>query len=414
MEISARMGMPPRETKVVGIICTGHFFSHFFLLMLPPLFPVLREIYGVGFTELGFATACFSIASGFTQIPVGFMVDRYGAKKLLIWGLATESVAICLIGVFPVYPALLALMIAAGLSNSVFHPADYAILNANVDKSRIGRIFSFHTFTGYLGDAVAPATVLLLASLFDWRVAMFVCGLFGLITAAVMWANAEILDNATRTNAKSASDAAPGGKPALKGMALLFSLPILMGLLFFAAMSIANGGIRTFGVSTLHELYHTSLGAAGAVISVYLFVSPVGVLAGGFVADRIKRHDIVAAGCILIIAMCVFSIAIFDPPLVVIGCLLAVAGFGNGFLAPPRDMIVRSLAPPDAIGSVFGFVSSGFAIAGIIAPILYGWLLDHSDPRNVFWVSGFVALITIVTVLGTGSVGRRAAARQAV
>ena len=409
MEISVRLGMPPRETKVVGIICTGHFFSHFFLLLLPPLFPVLREIYGVGFTELCFATACFSIASGFTQIPVGFMVDRYGAKKLLIWGLATESIAICLIGVFPFYAALVTLMIAAGLSNSVFHPADYAILNANVDKSRIGRIFSFHTFTGYLGDAVAPATVLLLASLFDWRVAMFMCGMFGLITAAVMWANAEILDDATTTNAK---DAAPGAKPALKGMALLFSLPILMGLLFFAVMSIANGGIRTFGVSALHELYQTSLGAAGLVISVYLFVSPIGVLAGGFVADRIKRHDIVAAVCILVIALCVFSIAIFDPPMVVIGILLAIAGFGNGFLAPPRDMIVRSLAPPGAIGSVFGFVSSGFAIAGIIAPVLYGWLLDHSDPRNVFWVSGFVALLTIVTVLGTGSVGRRAAAAK--
>ena len=410
MEISARLGMPPRETRVVGIICAGHFFSHFFLLLVPPLFPVLREIYGVGFTELGFATACFSIASGFTQVPVGFMVDRYGAKKLLIWGLATESIAICLIGVFPVYGALVMLMIAAGLSNSVFHPADYAILNATVDKSRIGRIFSFHTFTGYLGDAVAPATILVLASLFDWRVGMFVCGLLGLITAGVMWANAGILDEAPATNAKQ-PDAAPGSKPALTGWALLFSLPILMGLLFFMVMSIANGGLRTFGVSALHELYQTSLGEAGFVISIYLSVAPIGVLAGGWVVDRIKRQDIVAAVCILIIATCVFAIAIFDPPLWGIGVLLAIAGFGNGFLAPSRDMIVRSLAPPGAIGSVFGFVSSGFALAGIVAPVLYGWLLDHSDPRNVFWVSGFVALITIVTVLGTGSVGRRAAAR---
>src|SRR3989337_900989 len=106
MELSARLGMPPRETKVVGIICTGHFFSHFFLLLLPPLFPVLREIYGVGFTELGFATACFSVASGFTQIPVGFMVDRYGARHILVWGLFIESIAIALIGVFPLYGAL--------------------------------------------------------------------------------------------------------------------------------------------------------------------------------------------------------------------------------------------------------------------------------------------------------------------
>ncbi len=406
MELSARLGMPPRETKVVGLVCTGHFFSHFFLLLVPPLFPVLREVYGVGFTELGFAAACFSIATGFTQIPVGFLVDKYGAKNLLIGGLALESLAICLIGVFPFYGALLALMIVAGLANSVFHPADYSILNATVDKSRIGRIFSFHSFTGYLGDAVAPVTVLLLAALFDWRVAMFICGLLGLITAALMWSNADILDDSLPAKTPVA---ATRGKPALGGMALLFSLPILMGLLFFAVMSIAGGGIRTFGVSTLHELYQTPLGAAGLIISVYLFVSPIGVLAGGFVADRIKRHDIVTAVCIMVIATCVFAIAIFDPPLVVIGLLLGIAGFGNGFLAPPRDMIIRSLAPPGSIGKVFGFVSSGFALAGIIGPVLYGWLLDNSSPKNVFWVSGFVALLAIGTVLGTGHAGRRAA-----
>ena len=139
----------------------------------------------------------------------------------------------------------------------------------------------------------------------------------------------------------------------------------------------------------------------------YLFVSPIGVLAGGYVADRILRHDIVAAACILIMAGCIFSIAAFDPPMLVIGVLLGIAGFFNGFLAPPRDMIVRSLAPPGEMGKVFGFVSSGFAVAGIIAPVMYGWLLDHSDPRNVFWASGVVALLTILTVLATGRAGRR-------
>ncbi|MFM9969172.1 MAG: MFS transporter [Burkholderiales bacterium] len=411
MELSARLGMPAKETKIVGLICAGHFFSHFHMLLVPPLFPVLREIYGVGFTEMGFAVSCFSVASGFSQIPIGFLVDRYGAKNILIAGLAIESIAIGLIGVFPFYGALVALMLAAGFANSVFHPADYTILNVAVDKSRIGRIFSFHTFTGYLGDALGPVTILLLAALFDWRVAMFLCGFAGLLTAALLWANGELLDDPAAAKPKvTVADA--GAKPALSGAALLFSLPILMGFLFFAVMSISNGGIRTFGVSALHELYQFPLGSAGFVISVYLFAAPLGVLAGGLVADRIQRQDVVAALCILLIASCVFAIAIFDPPLVVIGILLAIAGLANGFLAPARDMIVRSLAPPGSMGKVFGFVSSGFALAGIVGPVLYGWILDHSDPRNVFWVSGFVALATIVTVLGTGSVSRRAAAAR--
>lgn len=406
MQLGAlRLNAPRHETKVIGLVCTGHFFSHFYLLVLPPLFPLLREIYGVGFTELGFAIAAFSIASGFTQVPVGFLVDRYGARQILIWGMLCESIAIALIGVFPFYGALVVLMVAAGLANSVFHPADYAILNAAVDNSRIGRVFSFHTFTGYLGDAVAPATVLFLASLLGWRTAVFVSGILGMFVAGLMWMNAELLADTSR-----AAGTAPSGgeKQGRRGLALILSLPVLMGMLFFASMATSAGGVRTFGISALHEMYGASLGAAGLVVSIYLFVSPIGVLAGGYVADKMSRHDIVAAACILVMAGCIFLIAVFDPPMFVIGILLGIAGFFNGFLAPPRDMIVRSLAPPGEVGKVFGFVSSGFAVAGIIAPILYGWLLDHTDPRNVFWVSGIVALLTIMTVLATGRSGRRA------
>ena len=402
----ARVGAPQRETKVIGLICTGHFLSHFYLLLLPPLFPILRDIYGVGFTELGFATAAFSIASGFTQIPVGFLVDRYGARTILIAGLMLESVAIALIGVFPVYGALVALMVTAGLANSVFHPADYAILNATVDKNRIGRVFSFHTFTGFLGDALAPATVLFLSSLLDWRVAVFVCGTCGALVAAMMWMNSGILVDASRVKPAPATDTRAGGTQQRTGLALLFSVPVLMGMLFFTTLSISGSGIKTFGVSAIHELYQTSLGAAGVVISAYLFASPIGVLAGGYSADRISRHDIVAAVCIVILGACVLAVAAFDPPLLVIGLLFAIAGFCNGYVAPARDMLVRALAPPGEMGKVFGFVSVGFAVSGIIAPVLYGWLLDHSDPRNVFWVSGAVAVFTILSVFATARATR--------
>ena len=408
MQIMAPLSVPQRETKVVGLICTGHFMSHFYLLLIPPLFPILREIYGVGFTELGLATAGFSVASGFSQIPVGFLVDRYGARSLLIAGMLLESLAFVLISVFPFYGALVALMVTAGMANSVFHPADYAILNTAVDRSRIGRVFSFHTFTGYLGDAIAPATVLFLSSLLDWRAAIFVCGSCGAAVAAAMWMNSEILVDASRVKLVPAAEKTAGGTKQRAGLALLLSVPVLMGMLFFTTMATSGSGIKAFGVSTLHELYQTSLGSAGALVSAYLFASPIGVLAGGFWADRTSRHDLVAVVCIVILAACVFTVAAFDPPLLVIGVLFAIAGFCNGYIAPARDMLIRALAPPGHVGKVFGFVSIGFDVSGVIAPVLYGWLLDHSDPRNVFWVSGIMAVLTILTVLAAGREGRRA------
>lgn len=404
MELEARLHAPGSEAKVIGLVCAGHFFSHFYLLLVPPLFPILREVYGVGFTELGFAMACFSVTTGLVQIPVGFLVDRYGAGRILTAGMALEAVAISLIGVFPLYGALVALMIAAGLANTVYHPADYAILNASVDKSRIGRVFSFHTFTGYLGDALGPAAILFLSAFIDWRAAMIVCGASGGVVAVLLWMNSEVLADAS--GRRSAAPA--GGPPRRSGMALLVSVPVLMGLLFFACISITGRGFSNFGVSTLHELYQTPLGTAGILISAYLFASPVGVLSGGYFADRVTRHDLIAAGCFVIIAASIFLVAAFDPPNVLIGVLFAIAGFANGFVAPPRDMMIRAITPPGEMGKVFGFVSTGYNVGGTVAPILYGWLLDHADPRSLFWVMGVVALLTVGTVLITGREGRRA------
>ncbi|MFB3087663.1 MAG: MFS transporter, partial [Acidiferrobacterales bacterium] len=158
METDTTISVPARSAKVIGLVSTGHFFSHFYMLLLPPLFPMLRDVYGVGFTELGLVIAAFSLTTGLTQVPVGFLVDRYGARGILIGGLMLESLAIGLVGLFPFYGALLALMVLAGLANAVYHPADYAILTASVHRARMGRAFSIHTFAGYLGAAVAPVT----------------------------------------------------------------------------------------------------------------------------------------------------------------------------------------------------------------------------------------------------------------
>lgn len=150
------------------------------------------------------------------------------------------------------------------------------------------------------------------------------------------------------------------------------------------------------------------LASATMVLSAYLFVAPLGVLVGGWAADRFTRHDLLAAACFLGMAGSVLAIAAFDPPLLVIGLLFALAGFCHGFVSPSRDMMIRAVTPSGEMGKVFGFVATGFNIGGVIAPILFGWLLDHSSARNVFWVTGLVAALTISTILVTGAGARRA------
>ena len=393
------------SARAVAVVSTAHFTSHFYLLLLPPLFPLLRDAYGVGYTELGFAVSVFSIVTACAQAPVGFAVDRFGARRLLAAGLLLEGAAFVLIGLAPFYAALVALMAVAGLANSVYHPADYSLLNASVNPRRMGRAFSFHTSAGMLGNAVAPVTMVFLMAFLDWRAALTLCGGVGIAVGLLVTCSGRALREGPGREDDSAAGraAAAAGAAGLRGVRLLMSAPILLGTLFFFGISVAGYGIHSFSVSALHVLHDAPIAAATTVLTAYLFASPVGVLAGGWAADRIRRrHDAFAAACIVLVAVCIGAVAAFRPPLAVIAGFFVVAGFFSGMVAPSRDMLIRSMSPPGEIAKVFGFVSTGFNLGGIVAPVTFGFLLDRSDPGIVFWAVALASLATVFTVLTTG------------
>ena len=391
--------------RAIALVSGAHFLSHFYLLLLPPIFPILVGVYGVGFTELGYALALFSLVSGLTQAPMGFAVDRYGARRILIAGVLLEGAVFLLIGVLPSYGALLLLLCIAGIANSVYHPADYAILNASVPPARIGRAFSLHTTAAYVGDALAPLTIVALLALMHWQAALVACGAFGLVAGLVLLANASALSDYDACEADT-SDSAAGTRG--NGLALLLSLPVLTGLLFFASIAMFSRGISGFGPSVLHLGFDTPLAAATTLVACYLFASPFGVLAGGWIADHIQRHDFFAAACFFVVGLCITLVAAIELPAYAIGALLAVGGFCAGAVSPSRDMLIRAITPRGQAGKVFGFVSTGFNIGGIVAPPLFGAMIDNAEPRGVFWVTGLIAFATIAAVLLTGGQSRAA------
>ncbi len=391
------------ETKVIGLIGVGHLLSHFYILTLPPLMPVLTEHFGVGYAAIGLAIAVFHIGTGIIQIPMGFLVDRFGARAILIGGLALEAAAIGAIGLFPSYEALLVMMALAGLGNSVFHPADYAILNARVGPSRLGRAFSLHTFAGYLGWIMAPAAMLILVSWWNLSTAFLVVGAVGLMVAALLAVSGDLLHHAGQATPKTAVANTEAGGPAAKdGMALLLSLPIIMCFLFFTMTSIGGGAIHNFSVSALVALYDAPLVAANAALTAFLAGAAVGILAGGVVADRWRRHDLVAILGALGAAAMVAVVAATRLPLPGVVAALAVAGFAQGMTQPSRDMLVRAVTPAHAMGKVFGFVSAGFNVSGIVTPLVFGWLMDQGHANLVFWGAALFWLLTMATVVGLG------------
>jgi MFS family permease len=289
------------------------------------------------------------------------------------------------------YPWLIASAVLLGLANSVYHPADYAILSAHMDEQRMGRAFSIHTFAGFLGGAVAPPTVAALVATVGGHGALIACGAVGPLVALLLMA----------FNAPDAHAVARGPDGARAQRPSVVTPALIVLTVFFMLLSLSNAGISNFGVVALMSGYATSFSTANIALTAFLGASAAGVLAGGFLADRTQRHGQVAAACFGINAVLVLIIALVALPSFLLTLIMGLAGFLGGVIAPSRDMLVLNAAPPGAAGRAFGIVSTGFNIGGIISPLLFGWLMDSGMPHWVFGASVIFMVLTVVLSLVT-------------
>ncbi|MCH9050606.1 MAG: MFS transporter [Proteobacteria bacterium] len=388
-----------QDSKILGVVSAGHFLSHFYLLTLPPLFFILKSEFAVSYAALGaILTVSFAI-SAVAQVPMGFLVDRIGARIVLTTGLVIMAVCIGLIGFAATYWQILILFTLAGIGHSVFHPADYAILNASIEPSRMGRAFSIHTFSGHLGSALAPATVIFIATAWNWRAALFIAGAMGLIATVVLASQWNSLrDDIVPAKKPEAETPASGPRPK-DGMALLFSKPILLFFLFFLMTSMTASGVHAFLVVALIELHDMPLGLASATLTGYLIASAAGILLGGVFADRTTRHDLQAALAFTVSALLILVVAAASLNLALMVAVLVLAGLMQGIVRPARDMMVRGASPKGSMGKVFGFVSAGMAAGSAISPMMFGFVMDLGRPEWVFYLMVIFMVVAIGTVM---------------
>jgi MFS family permease len=390
-----------QDTRIIALIGTGHFLSHFYMLCLPPLFLVWREEFGASYAELGLAVALMSGTTALLQTPVGFAVDRYGARPFLVGGTLIMALSISAMAFAPGVWALWLLAILSGVGNSVIHPADYAILAGSIRQERMGRAFAMHTFTGNLGFALAPPVVALLMTVMGWREALLLVGLLGVPVVGAILLQSRVLKDQGKP--KNATEAGQSGRE------LLLSRPMLLFFAFFLLSASAGSGIQAFVITVLGKLWATPIATASMVLTGYMVGAPGGTLVGGWVVDRAKGGGLMGFVTILtLIAMGLFLVlGLVALPEVALPGVGLLAGLAMGASRTPRDVMLKDACPPGQIGKVFGFVSAGLPLGGAITPVPLGFLIDMGYPILVLPV---VAALLGLSLLCAG--GARASSRK--
>ena len=394
------------DARVIGLVGLAHGVSHFYHLILASLFPWLKPAFNLSYAELGLLMTVFFVVSGIGQALAGFVVDRVGARRVLFGGMTLLGIAALVLAGANHYATLLAGSMLAGLGNSVFHPADYTLLNQRVSKARIAHAFSVHGVSGNLGWAAAPVFLATVAAFSSWRTALLAASIIPFATLLLLFLNRAAL-YADPVPPKTHANAGGGAFGFLRLPAVWMSF----GFFFLSAVSL--GGIQSFSSTSLVALYQVSLASAMAAYSAYMLASAAGMLMGGFLASKTQHHDRTIAASFTLAAALALVLASGAVPGWSTTAIMGLIGLAAGIAGPSRDLLIRAAAPTNATGRVFGVVYSGLDSGLALGPLLFGALMDGGHPSWVFFCIALFQVLAIATAVGVGGRSRTPALQNA-
>lgn len=397
-----------RDATVIGLVGVVHSVSHFSQLLLAPLFPWLKDAFGVGYAELGFLMTIFFVVSCITQAAAGFWVDRRGPRPVLIVGLAMIGLSALGYAASTSYAMLALCSVTAGIGNGVFHPVDYTLLNRKIPKQRLGHAYSVHGISGSLGWALAPAMLVPLTLAFSWRVALVAAAMLVFAVLAMVLLNREPL-SAEPLPATPAP--AAGGGAAAEGSLDFLRIPAVwmcFGFFFFYAGALSV--VQSFATESARLLHDVPAHLAAMCLTIYMVSAAVGMVGGGFLASDPARCERIVGAAFGVAALIALAIGFGPVPALAVPLLFGLMGLVAGTAGPSRDLIVKRSSPDNATGRVYGVVYAGLDIGQAVVPLVVGRLMDLHQYRSVWLALALLQGVLIASAFSVRRVRRTVAA----
>lgn len=389
-------GRRASDVRVVGLLSLAHGSSHFFHLILPPMFPWLKNEFGFSYAELGLLMSIFFVVSCAIQAASGFLVDRIGARPVLFVGVGLLALAALTYSQSNGYEMLIIAAVIAGCGNGIFHPVDYTLINHKISQPNLPYAYSIHGVSGYLGWAAAPAFMVAIATLTDWRIAFLSAAVFEALILLILWmGRANLIDDVKARHSES-STTHSNDKP--QSIFAFLKLPAvwLCWTFFFFSMA-ATSGLQSFAPSALFEIYDLSVSSGNYYLTLMSLSAAGGMLLGGYIATRLRVPERIISISFTMNIVMGLLLATGWVPNDQIFILFIIIGIGLGIAAPSRDLMVRASTPSGLSGRVYGVVYSGIDLGAAVGPLIFGIFLDIGSPKLLFVGVAFFQLMIILT-----------------
>ena len=393
-----------QDAHLIGLVGVAHMISHFSQLLLPPLFPWLKDAFNASYTELGFLITVFFVVSCIVQAVSGFWVDKFGPRPILFAGLSLLGLAAFGFSISTGYWMMAGFAALAGVGNGVFHPVDYTLLNKKVTPSRLGHAYSTHGITGSLGWALAPALLVPLALAYSWRVALMAAGCLTFVVLAALVLNRDKLTLALAAPVKT--DAVKGLNAPSGNFDFLKIPSVWMCFWFFFLYAIVLSVIQAFAPEAARQLHGVPMAMVAVCLTIYMVCSASGMVLGGFLASNPERCERVVAASFAIAALVALTLGLAQLPAYAVPVLFGLMGFASGTAGPSRDLLVKKSTPENSTGRVYGVVYSGLDIGQAISPLIFGALMDQQQYTGVFFGLALVQGMIIVSAFNVRKVRR--------
>lgn len=395
---------------------------------------------GLSKTEMGFLLSVFSFSYAFAQLPVGFLIDRIGPRRLLAAGLFVWSVAQGAAGFVTSYAQFVAARVVLGIGEAPQFPTGAKVVSSWFAPRERGFPTGIYNSASTIGPAIAPPILTALMLAFGWRAMFITMGVAGVVGAILWYILYRNPAEAALSGAEQAALAGPEGQPGVPSgtnpagadtgpvdtsqptdklpasqWARLFGFRETWGMIFgFAGWIYSFWLYLTWLPNYLETERHLSIAQTGWVASIPFALGVAGALFGGALSDRLARSgrlSLIQSRKYPVVGGLV-GVALFSLPVGFVGstslavALISLAMFSGNIATVCAWALTTAVAPRNAVGSLGSIQNFGGYLGGSFAPIVTGFVVDRTGSFLYGLVTGAVIALVAAGCIWCWSGGR--------